>query len=132
MSLRRNYTRGYIGFSSTYYYSGVYDLNEVSYLTPTVIATSQADGSTDLTLPTGISAGNTIIIVAGSRSAISTPSGYTLLNSYSGAQPQMSTFYKIADGSESGTTITNLLPEDRKSTRLNSSHIPLSRMPSSA
>ena len=29
-------------------------------------------------------------------------------------------------------TVTDLGPKDRKSTRLNSSHIPLSRMPSSA
>ena len=31
-----------------------------------------------------------------------------------------------------GKSVLELLDEDRKSTRLNSSHIPLSRMPSSA
>ena len=55
--------------------------------------------------------------------------------------PQFKHVFYGTSGSESNDTVVRLVrhywalqgqPEDRKSTRLNSSHIPLSRMPSSA
>ena len=42
--------------------------------------------------------------------------------------------YQIDEGTIAGNVVPEriTIPQDRKSTRLNSSHIPLSRMPSSA
>ena len=53
-----------------------------------------------------------------------------LYHHYNNLEPPNRQYSRVAD--DFGSIIENLEYIDRKSTRLNSSHIPLSRMPSSA
>jgi hypothetical protein len=110
MSLSKNTYRGYIGITTTS--PGVFGIDELVFSPPTVVSTSSADAAASITLPSGILAGQTILIFAGSRQDIATPSGYTLINSYQqsvgGTKPSLATFYKIANGTEGGTSLSVL------------------------
>ena len=109
MGLSKNTYRGYIGITTTS--GGVFGIDELDLPPPIVVSTSSADNAASITLPSNILAGQTILIFAGSRQDIATPSGYTLINSYQrsvAGDPSLATFYKIANGTEGGTSLSVL------------------------
>jgi hypothetical protein len=87
--------------------SGIYYIENVPPPAPTVLQTSiQTNGST-LTLPSGISAGQFIIIfVASFGTVAATPSGYNRTIATTAGSPYLGVFTKTANGTEGGTTIT--------------------------
>lgn len=106
MGLSKNLSRGYLGITTTA--GGVVGIAEAIPTTPTVISTSQADNANNITLPSNIIEEQTILILAASRLTIPTLSGYNLISSHTSSDPRTSIFYKIANGTEGGTSLTVL------------------------
>jgi hypothetical protein len=102
MTIIKSTKRGFIGDSSDG--KGIFDM---SYLTPPeVLQTSiQLNGST-ITLPSNISAGQSILLlVASSGNVANAPAGYSTRIETTQA-PYLGVFYKVANGTEGGTTVT--------------------------
>lgn len=114
MPISRNTYQGLLGVTTTSV-SGVWNIDELedaplSYFAPNIVSTASTDNATTITLPSGITAGQTILIFAGSSVAITTTSldPYTRLQGNdvdTGVNPCGSIFYKISDGTESGTSL---------------------------